>query len=219
MQLQDIQNIVASLMDDLNQTYFTAPQVLYFINNAQRAAQKVLLAAGSNFYTKCITAQNAAPYQQDLVLPSDFYKVQRIETVDNMDTDSEQRYPISPMTINQQDFIYGKYDRPENYILKRSHFSFFPIPDIVYQFRMFYAYRVADMVNPTDTPDVPLEYHEYLVICAALDCRIKDDRMVDSLMAKKLAYETEMQKDSQNRNIDRARSVVVTSDESMGSFL
>ena len=75
------------------------------------------------------------------------------------------------------------------------------------------------MVLGTDSPDIPLEYHEYLVICAALDCRIKDDRMVDSLTAKKLEYEEAMRRDSQNRNIDKARSIVITSDESFGTFL
>lgn len=220
MTLADIQASVSALLDDKNNTYFTLTDLNYLINDAQRELQKELLMAGENYYTKVVTTTTVLG-QQDLVLPSDFYKLHRVETVDNMDTNSEQVFAISYITINQKDFVAatGYQARPENYFLKRTHISLFPIPDKAYNFRMWYSYEIADLVNPTDVPDAPVDFHRYIVILAAIDGRLRDGRDTTDLVAKRTYYQDMLKKAAQNRNLDKPRSVRITTDEGFGTFL
>ena len=209
--------MVLGLLDDINGTYFTSNLVLYWINEAQREAQKQLLQAGDNYYVKAVTTPTVVG-NQDLVLPVDFYKLHRLESVDNMDTNSENVFSITPVTIGQKDFVYGYQGRPENYFLKKGHISLFPIPDQIYNVRLWYSYMVADLVNPTDVPDVPIEFVNYIVVLAAIDGRLKDGRDTTDLVAKRTYYENMLKQAARNRNQDHPRMVVITTEESMGTF-
>jgi len=210
MTFLELQNSAAYYLDDLEFGYFTKDQVKRWLNNAQRETQKFLLLSNENRYVKCVHTA-IVPNQCDYVLPGDFLKLHRLACV--TDPVNNTNFMIQPITINQQDLIVEGISVPNYYYLKKNRITLQPKPSAQtanYKLKLFYSYKVTDMVNDFDTPDIPEEYQEYLALCAAYDGLIKDNRPVDSLLAKKTSYESLMKQDAQERQLDQSKSVVVT---------
>lgn len=213
MTYQDMQNLLYDWLNDPNETYYT--KVPYWINHAQRELQKKLLKANENWYAETVTT-TLVPNYDTYPLPSDFLKVHKLEVVlSGFGTTSEERQTVFPMTPVQIENIVNQTGVPQAYYLKKNCFVLRPIPDSAYQIKVMYSYLVQDMVNATDVPDAPLQYHEYIPILAAYNGFLKDqlDVIPPAYIAKKTEYEEMLMQDAKNRSIDSPRQVIVTSGE------
>lgn len=219
MTLGQLQTLTLSWLDDLNAGYFTLPQVNVWLNNAQRECQKQLIQAGENFYVKrssSATVQNADTY----ALPTDFLKVNKLEVVLSGTGVNEVRQTFTPVTLIQIDQMYQLQGVPAAYVLRKNCFTVRPIPDNTYTLYLSYSYRVTDMVNTSDSPDVPEQYHEYLAILATLDGFLKDQRDPNPmLVTKRDFYLALMKQDSEERTVDAPRMVIMTEDGGYGGSL
>lgn len=207
MNLTQLQNLTVSYLDDLEFGYFTKSQITVWLNNGQRKVQRVLIDQKQNFYVKCLQTYTVAN-QCNLVLPDDFMMANRIEGVLSGTFPNEVRSAIVPITLMQQDLLPSVPAFPEGYYFKRNNLCFAPIPDGAYLIRMNYSYQVADMVNDTDVPDVPVRYHELIALFAALDGFVKDDR--DNQYIKQMVeeYIENMKREAQQRQEQASREVV-----------
>lgn len=207
MDLAQLQDLTVSYLDDLEFGYFTKPQLNVWLNNAQRKTQRVLIDQKQNFYVKCLQTYTVAN-QCNLILPEDFMMAHRIEGVISGTYPNEVKTSIVPITLMQQDLLSSVPAFPESYYFKRNNVCFAPIPDQAYLIRMNYSYQVADMILPTDVPDVPERYHELIALYAALDGFVKDDR--DNQYIKQLVaeYIEDMKREAQQRQEQASRDVV-----------
>ncbi len=211
MTLSDLTSLMLSWLDDPGAGYFTPAVTLPFLNNAQKEVAKRLVAKGQNYYIKCqetTLVVNQGLYQ----LPTDFRKEHRLEIITAGTYPNETRCIVAPITMNQQDMNPAHTGTPDSYFLKKNVISLFPVPDAALTLRMNYSYRIADMVNGSDTPDVPEDYHELIAIYATLDGNLKDKMDMSGIIAKKEYYERMMDQDSAERLMDRPRTIVVTED-------
>lgn len=211
MTRSELRTLVASWLDDVNQTYFLAAQVNVWLNLAQREVQKLLLQAGQNWYMTPVQTTTVVG-QADYVLPSDFMVENRLELVQSGTGVNENRVTLCEITTNQQPFIPIGLGCPTNYYIKKNRVTISPTPDQAYPLRLYYSYRVADMSNDADTPDVPEEFMEYVAILAAFDGFIKDDRAPSNLLMKKEKYEELLKQMANDRTQDQGRQVVQTVD-------
>lgn len=209
MTFLELQDLVLDWLDDKNAGYFTRPKVKQWINNGQREVQKRLSKAAEGYHE--ISAQTTCvANQSDYALPADYRKSHRLVIVNNPGTANEDEEQLDPITMNQQNMIGNQAGRPAAYFLKKERLVLCPKPDTTYTLRLYYSYRVADMVEDAEIPDVPEDYHELCAILGAMDGFIKDGRDA-SLLAKKLKdYETTMDQDAEDRTEDKPREVVVT---------
>lgn len=214
MTLSSLQTLVLSWLDDANAGYFTLPQVNAWLNNAQRECQKQLIQAGENYYVQKVSSVTVVN-QDSYALPSDFLKCHKLEIVMSGTGVNEQRQTLSPTTLVQIDRITST-GVPQMYVLKKNCFIMRAIPDAAYTMYMHYSYRVADMVNSTDTPDVPAQYQEYLAVLATIDGYLKDQRDPSAMMMKKDWYLSLMKQDAQNRTVDAPRRVVMSGGDDFG---
>ena len=212
MTFQDLQNLTAYWLDDLNFGYFTPPQVQLWLNNAQKEVQKLLLQSRTNFYLTPVQT-TLVVNQNDYVLPSDFMTIHRAENIMNGVPPFEDLAPLSPMTLNQQDLVPNSIGTPMFYFLKKNRIRIFPAPDTARTFRIHYSYEVSNMVNPTDIPDVPDAYHEMLAILATIDGFMKDGRNPSAMIAKRAYYEQMLKQETNERNEDAPRSIVQTGND------
>lgn len=209
MNLLQLKNLTAYWLDDLSFGYFTEAQVTVFLNNAQKRLQKRLISAGQNYYTKCVQT-TLVVNQMKYALPADFKKEHRLEIVVSGTAPNEAIVPLSPITINQRDFVPQGSGTPQVYTIQKNYLYLRQPPNAALTLRMVYSYEIADLINDTDIPDVPESYHEGIALYAAEDGFIKDGR-TNALHAKKLKeFNDEIDKDAQERNQDVPRSVVVT---------
>lgn len=215
MTFLELQNLVAYWLDDLNFGYFTPTQVKRWLNNAQLETQKLLLAAGEQWYTVC-KYTTLVPSQSAYSLPADFLKVQRLELeIDSGINTTQKLYPIS---MNQQDQYPGVNSRPSAYYLTKTNIKLVPPPDTALVMRLWYSYKVADMVQDTESPDVPSQYHEFLAVLAALDGLLKDGRDPSAMIEKKTYYETMLKRDADERTVDNPRHILETGQDDLIGF-
>lgn len=209
MQLSDLQSLVSFWLDDLNFGYFTQNQVTLWINNAQHELQKRLLKAGNNRYNITVTTPLVVG-QNDYILPADFKKLHNLEVIISGTAPNESTAPIAPITENQKYLVQTGSGTPAWYTFKSNRLVLRPAPDTALTLRMLYSYMVTDLVNPTDIPDAPDDYHEMIALLACEDGFIKDGRS-NALLEKKIAaIQASIDSDAQERNQDQTRAVIET---------
>jgi len=217
MTFNDLQNLTAYWLDDLNFGYFTPTQVQLWINNAQVEIEKLLIKSGHSRYNLWVSTPLVVG-QSDYVLPADFMKIQNLEIVLSGVPPNEALTPVLPITVNQKYLIDNGQSTPAVYRFRKNRIVIQPAPDTALLMRMEYTYLVANMVNPTDIPDVPTEYHEMIALLATSDGFIKDGRQNPLLMTKIAAYMASLESDAQERNQDLPRSIVETGNNADAGF-
>lgn len=208
MTVAEIKAYVRSLVDDEAGGYFTDADLLRFINQSQQETQKRLVMSGNNWYTKIDTSNTTVLNQANYSLPSDFLKMQRIEVVTNPGT-TENRYTLSSVTLNQKDMGYQDSDSLSYYLVKSTLYLAPPPKTAGRTLRLYYVYRIADVANDSDTPDVPVEFHEYLANLVALRCFLKDGRDASFIVRMTEMVEKQLDAEAIERTQDHASTVVI----------
>lgn len=216
MTFGELKALVSYWVDDLEFGYFTEVQVGDFINNALREIQKYLVLAGENYYLRCVETEIVSN-QADYVLPQDFLKLNRLEIAHpGQDIPSD----VNSITLNQKSLIAVGPGEPNSYYLKKGRVVLVPKPNSLKRtLRLFYTYRIPELVEDAEVPDLPAEYHEAPAIFAAYDCMLKDGRDPSTLLVKKNEYISLMKKAADERTVDQPREVVVTSDFGYGTIV
>lgn len=217
MTLAQIRTLALGYLDDSQSGYFTDAFMLSIINKAQREVQKQLLQMGDNWY---LTAQQTTLVvnQQEYIMPTDFRKSHRLEIITAGTAPNETKVQLSPISLNQQEMVAAGAGVPAVWCIKKNRIIIFPAPSTAWTMRLWYSYRIAELVNDSDVPDVPSEYHEYIAILAAIDGFVKDDRPYTNLKLMAESYEKLMKQDADERQQDTSRSVIETEYDNMGSF-
>lgn len=215
MTLAEMQTYLASLVDDPQQTYFTPAQTLLYINHAQQETQKLLIQAGQNFFLKSATfatVANGASY----ALPSDHMKTNRLEYVQGS-IPNEYVSALSSITLNQQS-QFSRYAQFPScfYFFGRNAFILVPVPQTVCNMVHTYTYRIPDLAISTDVSEIPLEFHPYVVHRAAIECFIKDQRDISTLVNYTSKVEEDLKREAVERAQDRAPTIVRTSEDTWG---
>lgn len=221
MNFAELQQYTLGLLDDPQGTYFNPPATPYlnkYLNNAAKETQKLLVMAGQNFYVKCVTTPLVGS-QQDYVLPDDFMHLNRLDVIMQGQPPNQIFTPLSQITINQIDLVANTVGQPTYYFLKQNRLVLWPTPDSSpYTLRLFYSYQLAEMVNPTDIPNVPEAYHEFIGILAAIDGFLRDGRDPSSLILKRQYYEAMLKAETNERLLDSPRGIVQTDSSLDGSI-
>lgn len=212
MTLQDLQNLCAYWLDDLNFGYFTQSQLNVWLNNGQKEVQKILLQSRSNFYVTRVQT-TLVVNQADYVLPIDFMTLHRLEIILSGSPPFEDTVPVGPITINQQDLVPHQTGTPQCYFFKKNRLTLVPSPDTAKPLRLYYSYTASDMVNLTDQPDIPPAYHEFVAVLATLDGLLKDGRDQSPMLTKKAYYENLLKQETQDRNEDAPRGIIQTGND------
>lgn len=217
MNLASLQSYVSFALDDLNFGYFTQTQVTAWINHAQNELQKRLIKAGNQRYNLSVTTPLIVN-QNVYVLPADFKKLQNLEVILSGTPPNESTNPITFITENQKYLVNTNTGTPTWYTFVANNLYVRPAPDTAYTMRMVYTYMLTDLVNPTDIPDAPSDYHEMIGLLACEDGFIKDGRANPLLEKKIAAIQASIDSDAQERNQDGPRSIVETGNNSDNGY-
>lgn len=140
---------------------FSSPRYLTsignWINEAQRyIAKNSLLRTQQNQYVF-----NTVVGTTSYTLPTDFARIIDIHYVPDSDVFEE-------MTMIDRDSIdVSTTGRPNSFVIVGNVIALYPTPDAIYQIQMRYSQLPPTLVNPTDVPQIPSEYH-YLLETYAL---------------------------------------------------
>lgn len=148
--------------------------------------------------------------QNVYALPDDFLQILRLEYVTQGSGTTANTQQIMPITPNQRNQVVDRSGNPAWYWMQKNNVVFAPTPNAVVELHLEYSYYVADMVNDSDVPDAPPQFHEYIPILAARDCFIKDGRPTAPINEKLAMYETLLKQIAQQRQADQSRMTVRT---------
>lgn len=216
MNLGEMKAYIGSLVDDKAYAYFTEPELTRFINQSAKETQKRLIQSGNNWYVKKDETIVTVVGQQFYNFPSDFMKLNRMELVTDINTNSEVSLTLNSITLNQQDAFSKSAATPVGFFDMKSTFGLVPKPDSVKTLRMYYTYRIVEVSSNSDIVDVPEEFHTYVCHLAAIQCFLKDNRDASLLMRWTSEVERNLDKDAEQRLQDQANKVVLTSEDSFG---
>jgi len=206
----EIKTLARQWLDDEDGGYFTDSFMDAVINNAQREAQKRLLNAGEDYYTKCVYTMLVSG-QDRYALPTDFMELYRLEYVTSGSGATASRQRVYPITRNEQDISrYQTSGDPYNYYLNKDTLQLVPVPNSAKRMDLEYAYRVADLTADAETPDVPADYHEYLAVMAARDGFLRDGRDMTPIERKLRYYDEMFRETAEQRRKDSPRMIVAT---------
>lgn len=214
MNLGQLQALTSEYLDDINNTYFTLPNITIRLNLALRELQKKLNSANYAYYVKSVytnTVLNQAVY----AFPSDFLQIIRLDYVTQgtgSTADTQKVYYITP---NQVDLLPDTSGPPAYYYFQYTNLILAPVPDGIYQIDLQYSYYVADMVLTTDVPDAPQQFHEYIALQVVRDYMVRDGRPLTNIQTKLGEYDLLLKQTATQREADGAHMVVNT--QSLGN--
>lgn len=101
------------------------------------------------------TEANVSSY----TLPTDFSR-----EIDFYNTETHEL--LIPVGVRDYDSFPTSTGRPYTYTVVGNKLVLYPTPDGVYPLAFRYWKLPSDMVNDTDTPEIPVQYHELLIAYA-----------------------------------------------------
>ncbi len=205
----EIRNLALDWLDDPSGGYFGATIMNQRIDLATKELQKALISANKQYYTKCVKT-NLVYGQAAYALPSDFMQVVRLEFVTSGSGDTASTCAILPATPNQKDNSSTQLGNPQFYTFDKNNIVLRPVPSGTQELRLVYSYLVANMTSDSDTPDAPVQFHEYIAVLAARDGFLKDGRPLAPIESKMGEYKTTLKQIADQRNVDKPRMVVAT---------
>ena len=209
MTLLDLQTLTSDILDDPSNGYFTLPILNQRLNLNLRELQKRLISANEQYYTVCSTT-NTVVGQAAYACPSDYLQIIRLDYITQGSGVTAQTQKINFITPNQIDLLSGTSGAPAFYYMQKNNFILAPVPDAIYTLHLEYSYYVADMVQTTDVPDAPQQFHPYIAYLTARDCMVKDGRPLQSIETQLSQYEMLLKQIAVQREADGPRMVVQT---------
>ena len=201
--------LTSDILDDTSNGYFTLPILTQRLNLNLRELQKRLISANEQYYTVCSTT-NTVINQAAYALPSDFLQIIRLDYITQGTGVTAQTQKINFITPNQIDLISETSGVPAFYYMQKNNLILAPVPNAIWTLHLEYSYYVADMVQTTDVPDAPQQFHPYIAYLTARDCMVKDGRNLSSIEAQLMQYETLLKQIAVQREADGPRMVVAT---------
>lgn len=211
MTFSDLQVLTLDWVDDANASYFTLPILKQRLNLSYRELQKRLISANEEYYSTCVKT-NLAINQNTYSLPTDFLQIIRVEYVTQGSGTTANTQKVQYMTPNQRDMMVDVSGDPIGYYFQHNSLVLCPTPDQIRELHLEYSYYVPDMVNSSDVPDAPAQFHEYIAVLCVRDLLVKDFRSLSSIEVKLKDYEMLLKQIADQRRADGARMIVQTQD-------
>lgn len=204
-----MQILASDYLDDVNNTYFTIPQLNLRLNLALRELQKRLILAAGQYYVICVNTSTVQG-QRAYALPTDFLNITRLDYIQSGSGATAVEQKIYAMTPNQRDLVTQISGPPSFYWFQNNNLMLDPVPDNTYPLHLEYTRLVRWMDGPGAVPDAPEQFQEYIVLMAVRDFMVKDMRPLGNIETKLKEYEELLKQMAQQRRDDGPRMIVST---------
>jgi hypothetical protein len=181
----------ASLLNDRDLRYWSKPELIVYINEAQDEIATEINTVYREFFLTSATTPTVAD-QSLYSLPTDLVELMGIEVVDSVTTDKEPQDLVEVFLKDKK--FYEKLDDANDktkfqfFFIQGCNFRLVPGAANASQFiRTFYVKRLTPMVNNADVSEIPAQHHELLSVRGAQRALIKPDTTnvnLDKLDAK-----------------------------------
>lgn len=204
MNLTELKSLFAKYVNDPYFGYFTEANATTFLNNALTQAQRRLLKTHAAFYSVC-TSTTLVVGQSQYSLPSDFLAM--FDLWVDLETNPDSTMPLSFIPLSKRHDFTTTNGTPTHFYMLKDSVNLVVPPDTAHPLEMIYAPLASDMVSGSDVPDLPDQFHEYLVLLAAETALMIDDR-VSSLVDARLKFYDDLISANEQRVLNAPRYII-----------
>lgn len=209
MTFLQLQTHVGLLVDDTNFGYHTLTSVKSYLNNAAYEVQRRLLKMHQSYYSQCVTTSLVID-QKEYVLPGDFLCMYDLWIVLSGTAPNEETLQLDYVAPSRKHEFISNSGTPSHFYLKKNKIVLTTAPDAVLTLEMEYAPLIAQMVNDSDEPDIPDQFHELVALYAVRTCFLRDDKQNSLIEGRIKTYEDLIEANEQRMENKSKYYVLVT---------
>lgn len=226
-QLSTLRTDVRHYLDESTQADWKDTDLNRIINKYYHKVVTAVMTTFENYYMTEATADTVAD-QQEYALPSDFFKLRRVEINYDIDTNNSSWSRGLPMDMDEvrhnlsnENFGVGTLTSPRYYV-QGNVFGFLPIPDKNGNeaIKIWYIKYVSDLSSDTSTIDIPYpdRYYDIITKYAAAEALRKGQQ--EPIEAKRLRDEAkddleEMRRELEDRVAEEAKTIIDVSGQNL----
>lgn len=201
MTFADIACLARRLLNDSDCGFYSADILYPAINAANDVANSILIRLRPRHYFLVSGTRSTVINTKSYAIPIDasfIVSVQRIESLTAPDViiDELRPYPIGgSFGYDQRELSPIQFNfngPPTHYVVRRQQIDLYPTPDAVYAMKIWYDQRGAKLLNDTDVPAAPDNFHYWIGMNAAYLASLSNPvERRDDLLAQYKKRETE----------------------------
>jgi hypothetical protein len=198
-----------------NSQFVSDSEMTQYINGSIAELQDLLIATHQDYYVESYTFDTIAD-QPDYALPDGtlysgakpFYLLKGVD----VKIIGSNYFALRPFNFNErnrnEDYAWGLLNGPTiRYRLVGSNLRFSPKPEGVYPVRVWYVPLATKLVSGTDTLADLNQYSEYVVVDAAIKCRVKEELEIVTLEGLKAQMVKRITDMAANRDTGQPESI------------
>lgn len=218
--LLTIRNDTRHYLDEATESDWLDTDLTRIINKNYHRLISAVVDVFEDYYMTESTADTLAN-QQEYALPSDFYKIRRVEI--NYDIDATNSSFSRALPVDMDEVRYNLANansgvaivRNPSYYIQGNYIGFIPIPtrNGNEAIKIWYIKQKVDMVDDTDTIDIPYADRYYGIISKAAAAEALRKGQQEPTEAKRLEDEAQtdiqrMQRELEDRVADESKRVI-----------
>ena len=169
MNLGELRTSMRNLLNEATPGFWSNAQLDAYINLAQTRVNSIISSTRQDYFTTITTFQTVAG-TRSYAFPTSCKYIRRIEIYDTADANNiikidELKFPR--LEANG-DWLFTKNAQPKRYVITGTQFDLLPIPDSVYDMRVYYDMLPNPLSIDVDTPTIPADFHDMIVFWACL---------------------------------------------------
>jgi len=222
-----LRNDTRHYLDENTQADWLDTDLTRIINKHYHRVVTAVMETFENYYMTEATADTIAN-QQEYALPSDFFKLRRVEINYDIVGDPTSFMRALPSDLDQVRNSLSKVDvstiisRNPNYYIQGSIIGFLPIPNKNGDeaIKIWYIRYLTDLVSDSETLDIPYPDRYFSIITKATAAEALRKGQQEPIEAKRLEDEAQkdidnMKRELEDRIAEESKTIIDTSGENL----
>jgi hypothetical protein len=195
---------VRQMSDMENSTFISDLELASIINDSVKKLYDILVASNEDYNTLITTISITSG--NTTALPANYYKVRGVDAKVSGEWTSIKRFQFQ----ERSNYKWQRTYRPVTYRLVSNDLHILPEDEAIGDYRIWYVPEQVDLVDDLDTIDGKNGFEEYVILDAAIKCRIKeesDTRELEQAKNEALSRVTAMAQERDYGGADRIADV------------
>lgn len=213
--LAQVREKVRERADMQNSTFITDSELTGYINSSYAELYDLIIDRHGEDYYISFQDFAASGGQSEFNLPNDFYKLRGVD----LDPNSGQTITLKRFQFqerNRYNNLNVLFDGEARYSLRGNKLVLIPALNSTRNVRLWYVPRPSELSASGDTLDGVNGWEEYVVVDAAIKCRVKEESDIQELLIAKQSLEMRINKMADSR--DANEPIRITDTERMNNL-
>jgi hypothetical protein len=197
--LAQVREKVRERADMQNSTFVTDSELTGYINSSYAELYDLIIDRHGEDYYISFQDFAAGSGQSEFSLPGDFYKLRGVD----LDPNTGQTITLKRFQFQERNRFNNLnviFDGEARYSLRGNNLVLIPALNSTRNVRLWYVPKPIELISNNDTLDGINGWEEYVVVDAAIKCRVKEESDIQELLIAKQSLEMRINKMADSRD-------------------